>query len=97
MINSVDFIQIGRMIGKLFKSKNLKNKVKEAPLGFKDYALTNFNPTFFSKSLKLKPEETARFLEYCESDPESKKAIESKDELTVVEFLLTKKAAFDKL
>ena len=97
MINSVDFIQIGRMIGKLYKSKNPKNKVKEEPIGFKDYALTNFNPTFFSKTLKLKPEDISRFLEYCESDPKSKKAIESNDELMVVEFLLTKKAAFDKL
>ena len=79
------------------KSKNPKNKVKEEPIGFKDYALTNFNPTFFSKTLKLKPEDTSRFLEYCESDPKSKKAIESNDELMVVEFLLTKKAAFDKL
>lgn len=97
MINGVDFIQLGKMVGKLFKSKNPKNKIKAEPMGFKDYALINFNPSFFSQTLKLKPEETSRFVEYCESDPKSKAAIESNDELTVLEFLLTKKAEFDKL
>lgn len=97
MINGVDFVQIGKMIGKLFNSKNPKSRIKEAPMGFKDYAVTNFNPSFFSKTLKLQPEETSRFLEYCENDPKSKIAIKSNDELTVLEFLLTKKGEFDKL
>lgn len=97
MVNAMDFVQIGKMIGKLFKGKNSKKNAKEEPMGFKEYALTNFNPSFFSKTLKLKPEETSRFLEYCESDPKSKTAIERNDELTVLEFLLYKKTAFDKL
>ncbi|WP_396155684.1 hypothetical protein [Flavobacterium sp.] len=97
MVNAMDFIQIGKMIGKLFKGKNSKKNAKEEPMGFKEYALTNFNPSFFSKTLKLKPEETSRFLAYCESDPKSKTAIESNDELTVLEFLLNKKTEFDKL
>ncbi|WP_264520321.1 hypothetical protein [Flavobacterium sp. N1994] len=97
MVNAVDFVQIGKMIGKLFKSKNPKKDIKEEPMGFKEYALTNFNPSFFSKTLKLKPEETSRFLEYCETDSKSKTAIQSKDELTMLEFLLTKKGEFDKL
>jgi hypothetical protein len=97
MVNAMDFVQIGKMIGKLFKGKNSKKNAKEEPMGFKMYALTNFNPSFFSKTLQLKPEETSRFLEYCESDPKSKTTIESNDELTVLEFLLNKKTAFDKL
>ena len=97
MINGVDFIQLGKMLGKLFKSKNPKSKVKEEPMAFKDYALTNFNPSFFSKTLKLKPEETSRFLDYCQTDSKSKTAIESNDELAILEFLLLKKGEFDKL
>jgi hypothetical protein len=97
MINGVDFVQIGKMIGKLFKGKNLKKDTTEEAKGFKEYALANFNPSFFSKTLKLKSEETIRFLEYCESDPKSKTAIESNDELTILEFLLTKKGEFNKL
>ena len=96
MVNGVDFIQIGKFIGKLFKS-NKPKEVKTEPIGFKEYAIANFNESFFSKTLKLKPDETSRFLEYCEADSQSKTAIASNDELTILEFLLTKKAGFDKL
>ena len=96
MVNGVDFIQIGKMIGKLFKS-NKPAAIKTEPISFKDYAKANFNESFFSKTLQLKPDETSRFLDYCEADPKSKTAIASNDELTILEFLLTKKAGFDKL
>lgn len=96
LINGVDFVQIGKMIGKLFKSK--KPKAKTAPkVTFKEYAITNFNETFFIKTLKLKPEETGRFLDYCEADPNSKTIIDSTDELFILEFLMKKKSAFDAL
>lgn len=94
--NGVDFIQIGRMIGKLFKSNKPKVE-KQKPIPFKDYAAANFNESFFTKTLKVKPEDTARFLEYCEADPKSKSVMEKNDELAILEFLLAKKAEFDKL
>ncbi|WP_333599230.1 hypothetical protein [Flavobacterium sp.] len=95
--NGVDFIQIGKMVGKLFKSKNPKSKKAEETMNFKEYAKTNFNESFFSKTLKLKPDETPRFLDYCEADSKSKTAIEKNDELAILEFLLTKKSEFDTL
>lgn len=91
-----DFVQIGKMIGKLFKSKNPKRE-KQEPIPFKQYAEANFNPTFYSKTLKLKPEDTKRFLEYCEADPKSKTVTKDNDELAILEFLLEKKTEFDKL
>lgn len=97
MINGVDFVQLGKMVGKLFKSNKPKAKKEAETVPFKQYAEANFQPSFFSKTLKLKPEETSRFLEYCQNDPKSKTVIESNDELTVLEFLLTKKGEFDKL
>lgn len=97
MVNAVDFVQLGKMVGKLFKSNKPKAKKAAETVSFKEYAASNFNPTFFSKTLKLKSEETSRFLEYCESDPKSKTTVDSNDELTVLEFLLAKKAEFDKL
>lgn len=94
--NGVDFYQIGKFVGKLFKSKRPK-EVKAAPIPFTDYAKANFNESFFTKTLKLQPEETSRFLEYCQADPQAQTAMASNDELTMLEFLLTKKAEFDKL
>ena len=96
MINGVDYWQIGKMVGKLFKSKNPK-EIKEKPLPFKEYAEANFNQSFFSNKLQLNEEETPRFLAFCEEDPKSKTVMASNDELTMLEFLLTKKVAFDEL
>lgn len=91
-----DFVQIGKMIGKLFKSKKPKTE-KQEPIPFKDYAEANFNPAFYSKTLKLKSEDIKRFLEFCEADPKSKTVTKDNDELAILEFLLEKKTAFDKL
>jgi hypothetical protein len=91
----MDFIQIGKMIGKLFKSKNPKPKASEEKITFKEYAKTNFEDSFFSKTLELKKEEVPIFLDYCDADSQSKTVIE-KDELAILEFLLTKKAEFRK-
>lgn len=96
IVNGMDFIQIGKMIGKLFKSDKSKTTIPEQ-LGFKDYAKANFNDSFFSKTLKVAPDDLGRFLEYCESDAASKNAVASNDELTILEFLINKKAEFDKL
>ncbi|MGC4040573.1 MAG: hypothetical protein QM710_07275 [Flavobacterium sp.] len=92
----MDFIQIGKMVGKLFKSKKPKTE-KQDPIPFKEYAKTNFNESFFSKTLKVSPTETSRFLDYCDTDPKSKTVTEGNDELAILEFLMTKKTEFDKL
>jgi hypothetical protein len=93
----MDFVQIGKMIGKLFKSKDQKNIKVEEAMSFSDYAKANFNQSFLTKTLKLKPEDTGRFLEYCQKDPNSKTVIQNNDELAILEFLLVKKDEFDKL
>lgn len=95
MINGVDFVQIGKMIGKLFKSKKPKTSTTEVT--FTEYSKANFNQSFYTKTLKLKPEDTARFIDYCQTDSKSKMAMESNDELTILEFLMEKKTEFDKL
>ncbi|WP_448930717.1 hypothetical protein [Flavobacterium sp.] len=94
--NGADLIQIGRLIGKLFKS-NKPKEVKAVPIPFKDYAKANFNQSFFTKTLKLKPDQTERFIEFCQADPNAVTAMKSNDELTMLEFLLAKKTEFDKL
>jgi hypothetical protein len=93
----MDFVQIGKMVGKLFKSKDQKDRKVVETMTFTDYAKANFNQSFFSKTLKLKPSQTTRFLEYCEADPQSKTVIGKNDELAMLEFLLVKKGEFEKL
>ncbi len=95
--NGIDFVQIGKLIGTLFKKKEKPTATAADTLSFTEYAKANFNPSFFSKTLKLKPAQTARFLEYCQADPKSKAVIKTHDELAILEFLLAKKAEFVQL
>ena len=92
----MDFVQLGKMVGKLFKSNNPKPKAPEEKITFKEYAKANFEESFFSKTLELKNEEISGFLNYCEANPQSKTIIE-KDELAILEFLLIYKTEFKKL
>lgn len=93
----MDFVQIGKMIGKLFKSKDKKDRKAEQSMTFSDYSKANFDQSFYTKTLKVKPQDTGRFIEFCQNDPKSKAVIQSNDELAILEFLLVKKEDFDKL
>lgn len=97
IVNGVNIKEVGKLIGKLFKSNKNKIKAANEKITFTDYAKSNFNDSFFSKTLKLKPDEVSRFLAYCEKDPKSQTAIKSNDELTLLEFLLAKQDEFKKL
>jgi hypothetical protein len=101
LTNSTDFVQIGRMIakgiGKLFKGNKEKTKKKMKNIDFQEYAKSNFSEEFYTKTLELKPEEIALFLNFCEADSKSKEIIESEDEFTIMDFLVSKKEAFLKI
>ena len=74
-----------------------KPKTSKTEVTFAEYSKANFNQSFYTKTLKLKPEDTARFIDYCQADSKSKTAMESNDELTILQFLMEKKTEFDKL
>jgi hypothetical protein len=95
--NGMDFIRIGKSIIDLFKKE--KEPVKESvpKIEFKALATTTCDKKFYTKQLKLKPEETALFLEFCDSDPKSKTVAESNNVLSVMDFLFAKNVEFKKL
>lgn len=64
---------------------------------FKELAKTNYPETFFTDTLKLKPEELALFLEFCDADPKSKIVLENANSLSLMDFLLAKNIEFKKL
>ena len=64
---------------------------------FKELAKTNYPETFFTDTLKLKPEEVALFLEFCDADPKSKNVLENANPLSILDFLLIKNTEFKKL
>lgn len=95
--NGADLMRIGGMILDLFIKKKEDNKESISIIEFKELAKTNYPETFFTDTLKLKLEELALFLEFCDADPKSKIILENANSLSLMDFLLTKNVEFKKL
>lgn len=91
-----DFIYLGKQIRNLFKKEETPKK--ESPeIDFSQLVKNTLNPDFFTKDLKLKPEETTLFIEFCEADPKSKILLENPNILATMDFLYAKNEEFKKL
>lgn len=97
LINSPDLMRIGGMILDLFIKKKEDNKESVSKIEFKELAKTNYPETFFTDTLKLKPEEVALFLEFCDADTKSKTILENSNPLSLMDFLFAKNDEFKKL
>lgn len=92
--HGLNFVAIGKMIGKLFKGKK-DNAI--ANVDVKEYIADNFNKDFFLTTLKLKEEEIGIFLEFCYADPKAATIANNENRLEVADFLISKKEEFRKL
>ena len=93
-INAIDFIAVGKLIGKLFKKKK-KNPI--ITVNFKEYIADNINKSFLFETLKLDEKDYFRFLEFCEADTNASMLVQEANEFKIVNFLFEKKEAFDRL
>lgn len=92
-----DFIKIGKKILDLFTKPKEKSSKPTSEIKFKEYALSTNDADLFKKTLHLKPEEIALFLEFCDADPKSKEVIINPNPLKMMNFLLEKNIEFKKL
>jgi hypothetical protein len=95
--NGMDFVRMGTGLLNLFKKDKdeLKNKTSETV--FKKLIAASIPRDFFTKDLKLKPEEVDLFIEFCDADPRSAKLIENNNILTTMDFLYAKNEMFKEL
>ena len=85
------------MIGKLFsKEKEIVN-VESPLIVFKDLVKNNFKPDFYTKTLHLKEDEVALFLEFCDVDPKARLLEKSNNQLMLLDFLHQKRDEFKKI
>jgi hypothetical protein len=96
LVNSPDFMRIGGMLLRLF-AKPKENALKTPKTEFKKIASATCNQDFFDKTLQIKPDEIALFLEFCDADPKSKAILENTNPLKVMDFLFAKNVEFKKL
>lgn len=92
-----DVVQILGKLGKLLKKNKEKMSKETTKIDFKTLAENSLSQDFFSKQLKLNPEEIPLFLEFCDADSKSKKIMENSNELELMDFLFAKNSEFKKL
>jgi hypothetical protein len=92
--NGMDFTRMGTGLINLFKKD--KEEIKKKT-DFKKLIAASIPRDFFTKDLKLKPEEVDLFIEFCDADPRSAKLIENNNILTTMDFLYAKNEMFKKL
>ena len=91
-INGIDFIAVGKLIGKLFKKKK-----PIITVNFKEYITDNITKSFLFETLKLDEKDYFRFLDFCEADSDASKLALEGNEFKIINFLFEKKEAFDSL
>jgi hypothetical protein len=82
-------------IGMIINLSGSRKKIPE--IEFKKIATATCNQNYFNKTLQLKPEEVALFLEFCDADPKSKIVLENVNSLSLMGFLFEKNIEFKKL
>jgi hypothetical protein len=79
---------------KILKINNPERTDFARPMSFTDAVLDRVGYTFFTHTLKLKDDEIALFLVFCENDSNSKKILKPESEFELMDFLFTKNREF---
>lgn len=93
-------LDVGRMvtgIKNLFKKDKEGSKTKTPNNGFKRLVAKSIPNSFFTKDLKIKPEEKELFIDFCDADPKSLELLNHSNILATMEFLKLKNEEFKKL
>ncbi|WP_026726882.1 hypothetical protein [Flavobacterium denitrificans] len=93
----IDFIYLGKQVYNLFKKDEEEPKKKTSEMDFRKLLAKTCSQDFFTKDLKLNPEEKELFLQFCEADPKSKALLVNLNILETMEFLYAKNDEFKKL
>lgn len=95
--NGADINRIVGMILRIFIKEKEAAKNNVPKIEFKKLATNSFSQDFFNKTLALKPDEIALFLDFCDADSKSKTLIENNNVLSLMDFLFAKNIEFKKL
>ena len=95
--NGLNIGVIGSGLFGLFKREREEPKKEIPKIDFRKLIATTCPEDFFSKDLKLKPEEKELFLQFCDADPQAKVLTEQKNLLYTMDFLYKKNEEFQKL
>ena len=95
----MDFVKIGKMVGKLFGKEKSKEKpvVFTSDKNFQAAVKDKFTYHFFTETLELKHDEIGLFLNYCDADPNVRKLLATNKEIDLIDFLISKSKEYKNL
>jgi hypothetical protein len=96
-VNGLNFVTIRKKLKDLLAKEKEPEKEALPEIEFETLAKNTCDQKFFTESLKLKPEEIDLFLQFCDTDPKSKKLIENSNVLSMMDFLTIKNIEFQKI
>jgi hypothetical protein len=96
-VNGLNFVTIRKKLKDLLAKEKEPEKEALPEIEFETLAKNTCDQKFFTESLKLKPEEIDLFLQFCDTDPKSKKLIENTNVLSMMDFLSAKNIEFQKI
>lgn len=92
-LTGVDFIKVGALIGKLFKSTRKEGKKETQFITdkiFADAVREKLSDSFFTNVLKLKKEQIGPFLTYCDAGDANRVLLAPQKEFELIDFLISK-------
>lgn len=95
--NGINFAALGGGLLALLKKDNKEPKQKAPDTDFKKLVYSTCPPDFFTKDLKLAPDQKELFIEFCDADPRSKLLLEHPNVLSLMDFMYNKCEVFKKL
>jgi hypothetical protein len=93
----MDFIKIGKLLIDLFKKDKKVTKKQIPEIKFDELAKNTFYEEYCAKTLKLKSDQIALFIQFCDADPKSKMVAKNYNTLEMMDFLFQKSIEFKKL
>jgi hypothetical protein len=94
LVNGLNFVNIFKKVSGLFTKEKEPEKEIPSEIEFAILAKKTCDQEFFTNNLKLKPEEIDLFLQFCDTDPKSKKVSEQNNILSMMDFLYLKNKEF---
>ncbi len=96
-LTGVDFIKVGEMVGRLFKSKR-KTDTGTATFVtdkiFADAVRERVSTPFFTDVLKLKKDAIGPFLTYCDQGALTRELLEPQHEFELIDYLISKSKTY---
>ena len=92
--NGIDFVNIAKLIGKVFSGKTNEEQMKLKPSEILPYV---FDSVFFEKDLSLETDQVVGYLEYIDSQMKSSELLKQTKQFQLIDYLINKSRKYKEI